>query len=75
MRTTVDARTDMGYIYLTNLGDAHRVTHTEALIIDLPAGSRRLINLDFDRDGRLLGIEIVGARSTLPESVLADHAG
>ena len=31
-----------------------------------------MINLDFDAAGRLIGIEVLGARSKLPESVLND---
>jgi uncharacterized protein YuzE len=29
-----------------------------------------MINLDFDASGRLIGIEVLGARSKLPEAVL-----
>ena len=29
-----------------------------------------MINLDFDKDGRLIGIEVLAARSKLPTSVL-----
>jgi uncharacterized protein YuzE len=29
-----------------------------------------MINLDFDTSGRLIGIEVLGARSKLPEAVL-----
>lgn len=31
-----------------------------------------MINLDFDEDSRLVGIEVLDARSKLPSSVLAD---
>jgi len=37
---------------------------------DLPNGSRRLIKLGFDHEGRLIGIEFDGARATLPKSLL-----
>ena len=59
----------MAYLYLVPILEG-QVAHTEPLIIDLPGGSRRLVNLDFDEQGRLLGIEIDGARSTLPEALL-----
>jgi uncharacterized protein YuzE len=71
MKVTISPRTNMAYIYLTDWNDARRVDYTEPLIVDLPNGSRRLINLDFDADGRLLGIEVDGAAACLPLSLLA----
>ena len=56
MHATFSPRVDMAYVYLTDDSDARTVDHTEPLIVDLPRGSRRLINLDFDADGRLIGI-------------------
>ena len=70
MHATFDPRVDMAYIYLTAASDAHQVDYTEPLIVDLPSSSRRLINLDFDSDGRLVGIEVDGAVGTLPASLL-----
>jgi uncharacterized protein YuzE len=70
MRATFEPDIDMAYIYLTGSGDAHQIQHTEPLVIDLPGGSRRLVNLDFDSGGRLLGIEIDGASAALPGSLL-----
>jgi uncharacterized protein YuzE len=71
MQATFESRTNMAYIYLTEPGDSRRVAHTEPLIVDLPSGARRLINLDFDAGGRLVGIEIEGAAAGLPASLLA----
>ena len=71
MRVTFEPRTDMAYVYLTELGEPQTVAQTEPLIIELRTGSRRLINLDFDSSGRLLGIEIDGAAAALPPSLLA----
>ena len=68
---TFEHDTDMAYIYLTGQ-DARKVAHVEPLIIDLPTGQRRLINLDFDEEGRLLGIEVNGARTALPRSLLVE---
>jgi uncharacterized protein YuzE len=70
MYATVDHHADMAYIYLTNSQGSRRVANTTPLIIDLPTGHRRLINLDFDEQGRLLGIEVDGARTALPRSLL-----
>ena len=61
----------MAYIYLTEPGDSNRVAYTEPLIVDLPSGARRLINLDFDAGDRLVGIEVDGASAGLPASLLA----
>lgn len=71
MRVTFEPRTDMAYVYLTELGEPQIVAQTEPLIIELRTGSRRLINLDFDSSGRLLGIEIDGAAAALPASLFA----
>ena len=71
MRVTFEPRTDMAYIYLTESDEARTVAQTEPLIVDLRTGSRRLINLDFDSSGRLLGIEVDGAAAALPASLLA----
>jgi uncharacterized protein YuzE len=59
MNITFEPRTDMAYVYLTDIGDARGVDHTEPL------------NLDFDADGRLIGIEVDGAANALPLSLLA----
>jgi uncharacterized protein YuzE len=76
MRASFSTAIDMAYIYLTAVGDAHSVKHTEPLIIDLPGGSQWL-NLDFDAEGRLLGIEVARAATALPGSLLeaADRPG
>lgn len=71
MRVTYEPETDMAYLYLTQSNEVQTVAQTEPLIIDLRTGSRRLINLDFDAGGRLLGIEIAGAAAALPGSLLA----
>ena len=71
MHAAFSSRVDMAYVYLTDDRDARTVDHTEPLIVDLPRGSRRLINLDFDADGRLIGIEVDGAEHALPASLLA----
>lgn len=71
MRATFAPTMDIAYLYLTGSGDAHHVDPTEPLDLDMPNGSRRLINLDFDSDRRLVGIEIAvtrlsGCRSIRP---------
>jgi uncharacterized protein YuzE len=70
VRVTYEHDTNMGYIYLADIspGDVER---TEPLIIET-AGGRRLINLDFDARGTLVGIEFDGAREALPSRLLAE---
>lgn len=70
MRITYDSDIDMAYIYLVEI-PAGGVGETEALVVDLRTGTR-LVNLDFDHSGRLVGIEVDGARGTLPAELLAD---
>jgi uncharacterized protein YuzE len=70
MHATFAPGTDVAYVYLTDASDGRAVNHTEPLIIDLPGGTRALINLDFDAEGRLIGIEVDGARQGLPASLL-----
>ena len=69
IRVTYDDQVDMAYIYLAD-SQPGAINHVEPLIIDLPTAGRRLINLDFDQGGHLLGIEIDGARSGLPALLL-----
>lgn len=68
VRATYDPDIDMAYVYLTEIR-AGEISYTEALVVDLAVG-RRLINLDFSREGVLLGIEVDGAAATLPAEVL-----
>jgi uncharacterized protein YuzE len=72
VRVTVSRRTNMGYVYLADPIPPSGVDHTEPLVIDLPRGIRHLINLDFDVEGRLLGIEVDGASDVLPKELLRD---
>jgi hypothetical protein len=45
------------------------VERTEPLIVET-AGGRRLINLDFDTHGTLVGIEFDGARGSMPDRLI-----
>jgi uncharacterized protein YuzE len=72
VRVTYEYDTDMGYIYLAEIPDGG-VSHTEPLIIDTPAGIR-LINLDFDAGGALVGIEFEGASGVMPSRLIAGLA-
>lgn len=67
MKITYDKRADAVYIYLvTNLGP-REVKKTYPCD---PIEVNGMINLDFDKEGRLVGIEILGAKSKLPKEFL-----
>lgn len=68
MRLTYDEKADAAYVYLVPTIDRGEVHQTRHSMVPLDQAG---INLDFDADGRLLGIEILGAsrvlrRETLP---------
>lgn len=65
---TYDPDADASYIYVASdraNGDAVRQQHVHC------DGSDGQIILDYDRDGRLLGIELLGASSLLHASALS----
>ena len=70
MRVTYDKSVDAAYIELrdTSAGDC---VHTEYATRD-DQGMGGSINLDFDIDGKLIGIEVMVASMVLPEQLLAE---
>jgi uncharacterized protein YuzE len=66
MKITYDRETDAAYIYLVPIANGG-VAQTYPCD---PAEVNGMINLDFDSDGRLLGIEVLDASRKLPKSVL-----
>ena len=66
VKVTYDASVNAAKIYLVPIGPGE-VADTFECGDDVPGGS---IYLDFNKDGRLLGIEVLRARETLPEEVL-----
>jgi uncharacterized protein YuzE len=67
MKVTYDSAADAAYIYLVDRIDAGEVAKT------YPCDPREVngeINLDFDSQGRLLGIEVLDASRYLPQSLL-----
>ncbi len=73
MKIKYDAEANAAYIYLavetTYAGDVAKTYMCDTREIN------GMINLDFDDDGRLLGIEIMDARSKLPLEVLKQLEG
>ncbi|QOR47903.1 DUF2283 domain-containing protein [Trueperella pecoris] len=69
MRLTYDSEADAAYIELpTTIGVGKSVRNI--ILDDLPLKGSLII--DVDKDGHLLGIEILGAASVLPPEVLHD---
>lgn len=67
MRIEYDARIDAAYVYFVAEIAPGGIAKT------VPVDPREIggeINLDFDRDGRLIGMEIQGASRFLPAHVL-----
>jgi uncharacterized protein YuzE len=66
MRVTHDPQANAAYIYLVEIGRGD-VAESAPCGSELGAGD---VIADFDRSGRLLGIEVLNARETLPPEVL-----
>ncbi|WP_434156867.1 DUF2283 domain-containing protein [Clavibacter michiganensis] len=70
MRVTYDAVADAAYVELAGpLGETEAATTIHSIATP---GDRGEVALDFDADGRLLGIEVLRASAVLRASVLAD---
>lgn len=69
MRIEYDAQVDAAYIYLVEQISAGAVAKTYPCD---PLQVNGEINLDFDADGRLLGIEVLDASRFLPKQLLED---
>ncbi len=67
LRVEYDPRADAAYIYLTDIAPGG-VARSYACD---PSEAGAMINLDFDSEGHLLGIEVIGARSHLSGEALA----
>ena len=64
MRVKLDEQVDAAYIYLV---EKYPIPVTTVALSEvLP----EMINLDFDADGRLIGIEVLDARRLLPAEFL-----
>ena len=68
MRITFDREVDAAYIYLADIppggvADSYNCP---------PRRVGGILNLDFDSDHRLVGIEVLGASKRLPSELLVD---
>jgi uncharacterized protein YuzE len=66
VRITYDDDVDAAYIYLSEIGAGEVAT----TVPGWPSSEAFMVNLDFDRDGRLLGIEVLDASAKLPVGFL-----
>lgn len=69
MRVTFDKASDAAYIYLREI-EPGGAKHQCAVECNEATG---MIVLDLDTDGRLIGIEVIGATAGLPPEVLASN--
>ncbi|AWZ07961.1 MULTISPECIES: DUF2283 domain-containing protein [unclassified Streptomyces] len=67
VRVTYDEGANAAYVYLT---DPHVRTKSSRMYPCDPVQVGGMINLDFDEQGRLIGIEVLAASSKLPEYLL-----
>lgn len=64
IRVTYSPLADAAYIYLVPIGPGEVATTEAGVDEDLN------INLDYNAEGHLIGIEVLGASGTLPAAVL-----
>ena len=69
MRATYDRSVDAAMIYLRDI-EPDGVKHTVPVWAEEGVAAGDVI-LDFDSEGRLIGIEVLNASKTLPADVLA----
>lgn len=63
LRLTWDGEVDAGYLYLTEIGKGEAVTQR---VIENPVDGLGDVILDFDRAGRLVGVEFLDHRLLPP---------
>ncbi|GAA3792536.1 DUF2283 domain-containing protein [Streptomyces phyllanthi] len=66
-RVTYDRQANAAYVYFTDPQTRPKAARTHPCD---PDGAGGMINLDFDEDDRLIGIEILAAGSKLPQYLL-----
>ncbi|MGW1204337.1 DUF2283 domain-containing protein [Streptomyces cyaneofuscatus] len=67
VKVTYDKSTDAAYVYFT---EPQARVHSARMYGCDPAVVDGMINLDFDEQGHLIGIEVLAAGSKLPEYLL-----
>ena len=72
MRFRYDAEVDAAYLSLVDRDLRPGEAAQQSDLIATPGGVGSLI-LDFDAEGRLLGIEVLAARAVLPAELFGAH--
>jgi uncharacterized protein YuzE len=67
MRVTYDRSADAMYVYLRELRSEEKISFTYPCD---PNEIEGMINLDFDQDKRIVGIEILGASARAPKELM-----
>ncbi|MEU0937331.1 DUF2283 domain-containing protein [Embleya sp. NPDC005971] len=67
VRVTYDRKADAAYVYFVHPQARPKVARMYPCD---PVEVEGMINLDFDETGRLVGIEVLGASSKLPQYML-----
>ena len=65
IKITYDKSVDAAYIYFLEPG-----TPVEKTYICNPSEVNGMINLDFDKEGKLIGVEVIDASKKLPNAIL-----
>lgn len=73
LRVTFDSDVNAAYIYLGDEPESGW-RRGKTILLD-PIAVGRMINLDLDQDGRLMGLEVLDARSVLSDKLLAAVTG
>jgi uncharacterized protein YuzE len=68
LRVTYDAEANAAYIYLVEDIEPGGV----AKVVPFDPSDGVMVNLDLDVDGRILGLEVLGARSLLSRQLLSE---
>lgn len=69
MKITYDKEADAAYIYFVDKIEKGGVEQT--YLLDEFFDLKGMVNLDLDAQGRLLGLEVLEAKSQLPPEVIA----
>lgn len=64
IRVTYSGTADAAYIYFVPIGPG------EVKVTEAGVDENLNINLDYNAEGRLIGIEVLGASGTLPDEVI-----
>ncbi|MEV0679923.1 DUF2283 domain-containing protein [Actinosynnema sp. NPDC050436] len=74
LRVTYDREADAAYVHFTDPLTRPRSARTYACD---PVAVDGMVNIDFDADGRIVGVEVLGARAKLAPYLLdaADQLG